>query len=222
MKTIQRQKMLLQDLTDRRQALKLQERELHKRQQQLIKREKDILSVGLILFTLGNASLQILTDYLEKKLVELPHTSLETMVHNVEERYLAYSKAELLAMSEGANVLNKRAYKEAKSFLAEHALYQWALEQNMTKGLAPDSKLVWAKLSEIAKADVRESCRDCGDEPLASSAADRQTRMPLRPGALKFVQRFRKRWALKRGSYPARDKVPLPLLRDKVCRSQYG
>jgi hypothetical protein len=67
MKTIERQKMLLQDLTDRRKALKLQERELRKRQQQLIKREKDILSVGLILFTLGNASLQILTDYLEKK-----------------------------------------------------------------------------------------------------------------------------------------------------------
>ena len=222
MKTIQRQKMLLQDLTDRRKALKLQERELHKRQQQLIRREKDILSVGLILFTLGNASLQILIDYLEKKLVELPHTSLETMVHNIEERYLAHSEAELLAMSEGANVLNKRAYKEAKSFLAEHALYQWVLEQNMTKGLAPDSKLVWTKLSEITKADVHESCRDCGDEPLASSAADRQTRMPLRPGALKFVQRFRKRWALKRGSYPARDKVPLPLLRDKVCRSQYG
>ena len=66
-KTTQRQKMLLQDFTNRRKALKLQERELHKRQQQLIKREKDILSVGLILFSLGNASLQILTDYLEKK-----------------------------------------------------------------------------------------------------------------------------------------------------------
>jgi len=40
MKTIERQKMLLQDLTDRRKALKLQERELHKRQQQLIKMGK--------------------------------------------------------------------------------------------------------------------------------------------------------------------------------------
>ena len=49
------QKMLLQELTEKRKALKLQEKELHKRQQQPVKKEKLALNVGLILFILGNA-----------------------------------------------------------------------------------------------------------------------------------------------------------------------
>ena len=145
------------------------------------------------------------------------------MVHNIEERYLAHSEAELLAMSEGANTSNKRAYKEAKSFLAEHTLYRWIKEQNDSKGLAPNSKLVLTKLSEISNGDVYSSSfRDSGDEPFASSIAENCSRVPLRPGELKLGPRFKKRWGLKRGSYPARDKLPLPLLRDKVCRSRYG
>jgi hypothetical protein len=55
MNAICQQKMLLQELTEKRKALKLQEKELHKRQQQPVKKEKLALNVGLILFILGNA-----------------------------------------------------------------------------------------------------------------------------------------------------------------------
>ena len=80
-------------------------------------------------------------DYLEKKIIELPHASLETMVHTIKERYLAHSEAELLATSEGKNTSNKRAYKEAKSFLAEHTLHRWIMEQNKSKRLSAEFKV---------------------------------------------------------------------------------
>jgi hypothetical protein len=134
-----------------------------------------------------------------------PATSVATWatpLATLRERYAATEAATLEAIRAGLGGLQATALRKAAKFKQDRSLREWVAVQNEVKGVAPTSALVRRHLSGNAA---------------AFHALGRQAWTERRPHAsTKWIQRFRHRWALKRGVFPAREQIPVETLRVKA------
>jgi hypothetical protein len=96
-----------------------------------------------------------------------------------------------------------RAERTAKAFASEARLRDWIAEQNLTKGLAPVSAVVLAKLQTASG----------GPSGFKDNA---------RKSKLQWLRRWRRRWAVSCGRLSPREQLTAEHSRAKVIRSHFG
>ena len=125
-----------------------------------------------------------------------------TTLATLRERYAATEATTLEAIKAGLGGLPATALRKAAKFKQDRSLREWVAVQNEVKGVAPTSALVRRHLSGNA-AGFQALGRQAWTERRAHAST-------------KWIQRFRHRWALKRGVFPAREKIPVETLRVKA------
>ena len=123
----------------------------------------------------------------------------------LEERYLQTDLEVLRAISSRTGGISKRALAEAARFQSQHTLFQWIQDQNDRKGVAPNTTMVRQHLAQIS------------DEPVATAAPSSAACSQV--VSVSWVQRFRKRWALKRGKFMPGERLTPDLIATKVTLS---
>ncbi len=83
-------------------------------------------------------------------------------------------------------------YKTANKFMKEYSLHQWVSSENLNKGATPPSRTVW---------NAKENNADESMPVLDESSFP----PPLHPSGKKWLQRWRKRWAISIGTLSSRQ-----------------
>ena len=120
----------------------------------------------------------------------------------LEERYLKTDIAALNAIAAKEGGVPKTVLAEAKRFQYEQSLYHWIQIQNAEKGVAPNTNMVQKHLKGPAV------------EPVATATASAARDQPA--VSISWVQRFRRRWPLKRGKFMPGERLTCDVIRDKV------
>ena len=128
-------------------------------------------------------------------------------MEELEERFLHTDMAVLTAISSRVGVESKRALAEASRFEREHSLFQWIQNENDAKGVAPNTTM------------VRQHLAAQRVEPVATSV--QPSTIPGKVKSISWVQRFRKRWALKRGSFMPGEQMSQEAVGEKVTCSNF-
>ena len=126
-------------------------------------------------------------------------------MEELEEQFLRTDMAVLTAISSRVGGRSKRALEEASRFEGEHRLFQWIQNENNAKGLAPNTSM------------VRQHLAAQRVEPVATSV--QRSAMAGKVKSVSWVQRFRKRWALKRGSFMPGERMSQEVIGEKVTCS---
>ena len=129
-----------------------------------------------------------------------PTPSLEEVVG----RYFAASPASLAALAAPTGEPPRAPAARARRFVKQYDLQAWVRHENEAKGLAPSTGLVQRQVL-LAAAPA------AADNPVGQIAAE-----SLSPPSTKWVQRFRRRWSLRRGSFSPRHAPPLHELRQRA------
>ena len=132
----------------------------------------------------------------------------DATLERVAARHAATAAATLLDIASGIGGLEHKVLQEAQQFWQDWKLRRWVEAQNVSKGLAPTSALLVRHL--------------CANAPQYTSLGNTPWNCRRGAAAKKWLQRFRRRWQLVRGRFPARDKVPLETLRLKAGRRKKG
>ena len=101
------------------------------------------------------------------------------------------------------SVVARRDVSYAQKLLEDVRVLEWVEDQNSKQGVAPPQRFVW---------EHRCSHRLCLDVGWSSQSAQ----APNSVGAVKWLQRFRRRWDLQLGRQPVQEIVPLQVLRQKA------
>ena len=126
-------------------------------------------------------------------------------MEDLEEQFLRTDMADLTAISSRVGGRSKRALAEAGRFEREHSLFQWIQNENDAKGVAPNTSMVRQHLAARRVEPVATSVQ-CGA-------------MAGKVKSVSWVQRFRKRWALKRGSFMPGERMSQEVIGEKVTPS---
>ena len=116
----------------------------------------------------------------------------------LEERYLGTDMDVLTAINDRVGGMSKNALADARRFERENALFHWIQTHNDTKSVAPNTTMIRKQL-------LRNKV-----EPVATSA--QCSAVVGHSVSVKWVQRFRKRWALRRGRFMPGER----LTRDQI------
>jgi hypothetical protein len=100
----------------------------------------------------------------------------------------------------------KAALKEAERFLEEWCLQMWVRKQNLEKGIAPLSGVVWSQREKGLNA--------------AAAAGLPNARPAKQKHRLQWLRRWRLRWGIKMGTIQAREHVPAIECQDKAEHPQ--
>ena len=120
---------------------------------------------------------------------------------------LEATPAQLQALADPAPGQQAAWMRCARRFVAEARVTQWVRDQNMTRGLAPPSALVYEQLA---------AARNEGPAEGAGHAAPAAVRAP---GArVQLVARWRRRWRARLGKVRARDDLTQDAARAKAGR----
>ena len=120
---------------------------------------------------------------------------------SLQDKFLKTSIEEIAKIMDGEQV-EPRVLRAAKQFQKEHKLHQWIEIQNIQKGLAPSSARI------VQEANRLEQNNEQSENELFSRGGD---------GArTKWMQRFKKRWRLKKGTFHAGERVPQEEAQAKV------
>jgi hypothetical protein len=103
----------------------------------------------------------------------------------------------------------KAAMKEAEKTVAEWALHEWVRKQNMEKGIAPLSGIVWSQREKNLNAD-------------AAAGVVPRPRPTKQKERLQWLRRWRLRWRIKLGAIQAREHVPADECQSKAKRQQFN
>ena len=98
--------------------------------------------------------------------------------------------------------MSKSAFAEAERFQSQHSLFTWIQTQNDTKGVAPNTTMVLKFLSQKTV------------EPVAT--ATQSNALIDKTVSVSWVQRFRRRWALKRGKFMPGERMTCDQIGQKV------
>ena len=120
------------------------------------------------------------------------------------DRHMAATPAGLDALAAPSGVRACAAFAQAERFVKQYALQAWVRHENEAKGLAPSTGLVQRQVL-LAAAPA------AADNPVGQIAAE-----SLSPPSSKWVQRFRRRWSLRRGSFSPRHAPPRHVLRQRA------
>ena len=101
-----------------------------------------------------------------------------------------------------------RALEIARRFLHGAAMHGWVVHQNRCKGLAPTLEAVWRHGQQAVRSE----------EPLAPAGPPRGASRPLRPHSrFNALRRWRKRFDIRLGRFPAGAAEPPSTLREKAA-----
>ena len=120
----------------------------------------------------------------------------------LENRYLSTNIDELEAINSKLGGMSKAAFAEAERFQSQHSLFTWIQTQNDTKGVAPNTTMVLKFLSQKTV------------EPVAT--ATQSNALIDKTVSVSWVQRFRRRWALKRGKFMPGERMTCDQIGQKV------
>ena len=119
-------------------------------------------------------------------------------------RYFAASPASLAALAAPTGEPPRAPAARARRFVKQYDLQAWVRHENEAKGLAPTTGLVQRQV--LLSGTTAVAANPHGD--IAEES--------LSPPSTKWVQRFRRRWALRRGAFPPRAAPPLHVLRQRA------
>ena len=126
---------------------------------------------------------------------------------SLQEKYLQTSIEEIANIMDGEQV-EPRVLRAAKQFQKEHKLHQWIQIQNIQKGLAPSSARIVQEANRLEQNNEQE------DDLLRSRGGDL--------ARTKWMQRFKKRWRLKKGTFHAGERIPQEEAQAKVGAYEKG
>ena len=184
--------------------VKAAEAEVRRRMHLLQRRRKRLTDfvgdVAFILFVWTVPDTTLCSAYLEAQPTGEGECSLS--IDALQLRYLAATVGQINAIVDKDKSVGAGKLSAAARFRRDFELARWIETENSTKGNAPTVALVQAHLSQEAEL------------PLQNGAA-RIARPPCKVSS-KWVQRFRKRCNLTRGSFAARAPLPIEAARDKA------
>ena len=136
----------------------------------------------------------------QRRGVGRPTPSLEEVMG----RYFAASPASLAALAAPTGEPPRVPAARARRFVKQYELQAWVRHENEAKGLAPTTGLVQRQVLLSGTTAVEGNPHgDIAEESLS-------------PPSTKWVQRFRRRWALRRGAFSPRAAPPLHVLRQRA------
>ena len=142
--------------------------------------------------------------YLQKHQARDAAWDIEEALKLLEDEYLATEPEKIADILDGAAAgWPKHIFQEAARFRQDFILFTWIRDQNINQGVAPSPKLVtlWRRVGTTTASDPHGEDADM---------------VALTFGEKKWLQRFRRRWAITLGKVPVGDVIPLPSLRQKA------
>ena len=129
---------------------------------------------------------------------------LETLTREIETRFLETS-ADTLAQWLDWSDIPRTVESEAQRLVEDVRLLHWIGEQNSAQGVSPPPQFVWEKRCALT-IDKNSGHQRCAASwrPARSAAA------------VKWLQRFRKRWNLCLGRLPAKEVLPTATMQAKA------
>ena len=164
-------------------------------------REQDVVDVAFILFVRGCPNYTVALEYASREFAKLNLPVLPDIQKQLEDRYLATSVEDLMQIANGASVLAVKWHKQELHFEQDLQIHRWIEKQNLEKGLAPSPRVVLRHLQTSQQTSAERS----GHWRMISSSA-----------SSKWMQRFRQRWKMSLGTYPAGEKLTVETMRHKV------
>ena len=161
-----------------------------------------ILDVCFILFVWCAPSGSLALAYAAHATSTKKHDA-EVRIEQLQRRYLETDLDTLSAINTKDAGMSKRAFAEADRFQSQFDLFQWIETQNDAKGVAPNTTMVRNHV-------VRKSMEPTGNASPTGALVAKSV-------SVSWVQRFRKRWALKRGRFMPGERLPRDVIGDKVA-----
>ena len=161
-----------------------------------------ILDVCFILFVWSAPSATVALAYAAHIASTRKHV-IDVCKEQLEVRYLETDVAILSAIISKEAGMSKSALAEAVRFQSQFDLFQWIQSQNDSKGMAPSTSMVQNQVTQKAVQ--------------ADSSSSPTTPLVVKPVSVSWVQRFRKRWSLKRGRFMPGERLPRDAVCDKVA-----
>ena len=164
------------------------------------KQQRRAETVAFALFVLSTPDTCASKAYLQSTL-GLSLSSCAEVCDRLHARFTHADAEELAAIRARTGGVDRFSMTAAQRFQREFLLFQWVCIENEDKGLAPGSGLL---LRRLRFQDAVLPAPGAAPRPAAKA------------GEVKWTQRFRFRWRLLRGSFHARDRVPVQQLRRKA------
>lgn len=176
--------------------------ELDRERKQAASKQKRALDVAFVLFVLCCPSAAAALVYVAMQLPGNAGDAELDVLASLEQRYMETPMADLLAILENTGGADASVRKTASRFLQEHQLHEWIRCQNVDKGVAPSTRLIMRHMLLSRQTSGEDTnCRRKWESEQAS---------------MKWLQRFRRRWGVTLGTFPARETLSLETMRKKV------
>ena len=129
----------------------------------------------------------------------------------LEDWFTSLPEDELAAIHHPVLPQQKKLNDRAMTFLHEHRLRLWVLEQNVLKGLAPTTSTMNIRFDSITSGGAEYEMDDPATRGDVSVSCNRM-----------WSLRFRSRWGIQRGKVPSRDRMDTGDLTQKVVTPYEG
>jgi hypothetical protein len=160
-----------------------------------------------VLMCLPHGGLEKALSYLTQK-GELQKKDRAVLQASLQNWFLITGEAEKQKWStHPPSTKGKAALREAERYLDEWTLQEWVRKQNLEKGIAPVSGVVWGQREKSLNAAVA-----AGHLPTSRPAKQKHR--------LQWLRRWRLRWNIKLGTIQAREHVPAIDCQNKAEHSQ--
>jgi hypothetical protein len=155
---------------------------------------------------LPQGGLELALSFLTQR-AELQMKDRAVQQTSLENWFLITAEAEKQKCTHPPSTMGKAALKEAEKFLDEWTLQEWVRKQNLEKGIAPLSGVVWSQREKSLNAALA-----AGLVPTSRPAKQKHR--------LQWLRRWRLRWRIKFGTIQAREHVPAVECQNKAERPQ--
>ena len=188
------------DLSAETAQLKAARRALQKR----AKRKTEFLrDVAFVLLVWACPSTTMCAAYLERE-QRMATDEGNVDVEAIEHRYLNSTVQVINAVMDRSGGVGKKAFQAAEHFRRDFELVHWIETENANKGIAPTAHAVCEHMAKSVRAAENSEDAACMRKQHVST---------------KWVQRFRRRCHMKRGSFQPREVLAADVLRDKAMNS---
>ena len=191
-------------IRDKHEQQRTLEKELRKSQKMHRSSEQRLREVALVLLVREAPEMDMAKSFLMRR-GSLDAADALTTIHSLQDRILSLTVDAVARILDGGGV-DKHVLKEAQQYEQEYQLQSWVKKQNQRKGVAPEMRLTLRHMRSNAEAFAALGMTPWPSKNYSSSR--------------KWVQRFRSRWSMKLGRFPARESLSTDDMRQKAKRSQ--
>jgi hypothetical protein len=157
--------------------------------------KRSMTRAARVIMCLPHGGIEKSLSYLMQR-AELQRKDKTAVQASLQNWFLSTDEAEKLKWStHPPSPQGKAALKEAERFLDEWSLQDWVRKQNLEKGIAPLSGVVWSQREKMLNAAVA-----AGHVPTSRPAKQKHR--------LQWLRRWRLRWNIKLGTIQVREHVP--------------